>query len=124
VRTELGTRSQENKQLQAMNESLRDEITGWSNEADLFRAEKSLCEQDDAGLNQQNKEFATKIAKFEDGNAVQEERIRVLDEQARIATEQNEQFKTGVESMEKEVEESLKELNDYKQRVRALGNEC
>jgi hypothetical protein len=55
----------------------------------------------------------------------------VLDEQARIATEQNEQFKTGVESMEKEVEESLKEvekslkeLNDYKQRVRALGNEC
>jgi SMC interacting uncharacterized protein involved in chromosome segregation len=27
-----------------MNESLRDEITGWSNEADLFRAEKSLCE--------------------------------------------------------------------------------
>jgi chromosome segregation ATPase len=124
VRTELGTRSQENKQLQAMNKSLRDEITGWSNEADLFRAEKSLCEQDDAGLNQQNKEFATKIAKFEDGNAVQEERIRVLDEQARIATEQNEQFKTGVESMEKEVEESLKELNDYKQRVRALGNEC
>jgi chromosome segregation ATPase len=131
VRTKLGTRSQENKQLQAMNESLRDEITGWSNEADLFRAEKSLCEQDDAGLNQQNKEFATKIAKFEDGNAVQEERIRVLDEQARIATEQNEQFKTGVESMEKEVEESLKEvekslkeLNDYKQRVRALGNEC
>jgi hypothetical protein len=48
----------------------------------------------------------------------------VLDEQARIATEQNEQFKTGVESMEKEVEKSLKELNDYKQRVRALGNEC
>jgi chromosome segregation ATPase len=61
-------------------------------------------------------ELQAEITVLERGNGVLAERVR-------SERNQNEQLKTQIESLEKEVKKSVGTLNDFKKRVRALGNE-